>query len=328
GRERDSVHASLMTCYPAYPAYAGLLRSLVQALTSGGGIYIPETVEISGLKGKLRFNLDEMESLSKRWDSETPISTWILSRERPMQIRVTVGKGRLPFEPFSIDIEQAYFGAPGRSAEFLSVVREFYNILHPAYSEARVFEMARSYQSPLGRVTPGMDLERGLPEIYWANFLGQEYVEMFGKERVYSAPCYSIEPLSDGGALLLLSSSPLDYLNDPEGLDTRRSDIKKHLGLEAFDTGDFHFRGKVPRFRYLEERKATIERMSPVERMARQARRDEPPSDPSDWILTVPRTDWDKWIENNRSLSETFILDMEQKGVRLGLSEQSLRNLD
>src|SRR5205823_13134419 len=98
------------------------------------------------------------------------------------------------------------------------------------------------------------DWKRVLPNFYWENFLGPEYFNMFGVDKVLSSLFYSAERLPDGGALLLLTKSPLDNLSERREVKKRRTEAKSHLGLEAFDTGDISHKGKVPIFRFLEEK--------------------------------------------------------------------------
>jgi hypothetical protein len=223
----------------------------------------------------------------------------------------------LSFNFVDINVEREYLESWKRITEFLELLKVFYNIIKPAYGYARIEETVRRHQHPLGRIRIGIDLERALPDIYWANFLGPEYVEMFGSKKISSAPCYSIERLQDGGALLLLSASPLDYLDDPDGFEKRREELKTYLGLEAFDTGDLSYRGRVPKFRYLEERKRALAAVSHLTQTTS-----------SDWLSRVRRSEWEDWLRDNPSLSEKFALDAKHHGLLLDYSEESLRKLD
>src|SRR3989475_11657853 len=103
------------------------------------------------------------------------------------------------------------------------------------YGRVSTNETVRWVESPLGKMSLGTALRRALPDIYWANFFGPEYVEMFGSDRGNSAPIHSVESLSDGGALLVLSPSPLDFLKDPGEFDRLRLHLKRHTGEEACD---------------------------------------------------------------------------------------------
>ena len=47
-----------------------------------------------------------------------------------------------------------------------------------------------------------------VPHLYWANFFGPPYVASIGREKIMSAPAWSIEELSDGGLLYVLAPYP------------------------------------------------------------------------------------------------------------------------
>jgi len=95
----------------------------------------------------------------------------------------------LPFSSVMIHVQRDYFNAQERVDEFLDLLREFYDGLHPAYGRVVLQEMVKKYNHPLlGSLTPGFDLEQALSNVYWAMFLGPEYVGMFGRERIFSAP--------------------------------------------------------------------------------------------------------------------------------------------
>jgi len=125
-----------------------------------------------------------------------------------------------------------------------------------------------------------------------------------------------VEHLSDGGALVLLSPSPLDYIANPAELDRRRLEIKKHLGLEAFDTGDPGYRGRVPVFRYEKQWRAE------------QAKHFLAPRRSTGILSKTLRREWKDWMENNEAISLAFASEMENKGVTLDYSEVSLDELD
>jgi hypothetical protein len=242
-------------------------------------------------------------------------------RQRPANITITLLKSISLFEPLLINVEREFLTDTTNLAEFVKLLKDFYAVVHPAYGEAHIEEMTKLPDSPLGRKwNIGIDLKRALPDIYWANFLGPEYVSMFGMEKVLSAPVHSAEPLPDGGALLILSKSPLDYLSERGEIEKRQFEVKKYLGFEAFDTGDISYKGKVPTFRFLGEKEHEQQQL-----VARKQRSTEVQSD---WLSQVSREEWVKWIENNRSIALELVLEMESKAVKLDFSGESLSMLD
>jgi len=50
--------------------------------------------------------------------------------------------------------------------------------------------------------------ELGVPHIYWANFFNRAYVDRFGREKMMGTAIWSIEKLSDGGLLYVMSPFP------------------------------------------------------------------------------------------------------------------------
>jgi hypothetical protein len=72
-----------------------------------------------------------------------------------------------------------------------------------------------------------------LPGLFWANLLGPEYVEMWGREYLLSAPCRKTEELSDGSIVLYLADSPLDA--SKSGYQGAKQQLHAYLGYEAFE---------------------------------------------------------------------------------------------
>lgn len=277
--------------------------------------YAPERVQLGGADNHrvITFDPAMIHELSKRWEvAETP-NAWILERARP-QISVTLAKTSLAFESIGISIEREHFETSGKTQELLDLLKELYLLMHASYGYVYVWEMVRKHNHPLGPLRLGIDLKRALPDVFWANFLGPEYVEMFGPERVYSTPCYRADRLADGGALLLLSPSPLDFLKDPQNFEKLGLELKSYLGEDAFDAGWPTRQGRVPRFRYLDGRtKETASRISVGKK---------------DLLSSVERSRWEKWIQDSDSLALNLAVEMEKRGVKLDFTEESLARLD
>lgn len=255
--ERPYVSAGFLTCYPDYAESFDLL---LRVLISHSPTYKPQFVELGRTDNYVTvpFDSDHVDELFTKWKVQSEDRPgWIFQTREPFQVSTLITRpiSFLNFSQLSLTIEREYFTAPERVSEFLEVLRRFYEILHPAYGDVYLDEMIMSYDHSLGKVKIGTNIERALPDIYWANFLGPEYVEMFGEKKVFSSPCYSVERLLDKGALLLVSPSPLDRLGDPKEFEKSRERLKEYLGKEAFDTGQPGYQGKLPKFRYLSEKR-------------------------------------------------------------------------
>ena len=315
-KEKPALNAGFLIAYPPGP---NLIDSILKVLLNHDEAYAPDSAELGRADNYkvMPFEQHMTTGLSQKWDNTPPPEIWHLRREKPAGLLVTLSKSSLTFEPFLIQVDREFLGQSKRIGEFLEVVEEFYNVLHPAHGDIHLIEMRRLYDSPFSRAKMGLgiNLKRALPDLYWANFLGPEYVSMFGLDRLLSTPCHSKEELSDGGVLLILSSSPIDYLGDPVGFDLLRQKAKEHLGVEAFDTGDPNYKGKTPEFRFIDEREKVV---TPLNR----------PRTGSNKFLRQTRREWNDWIEKNEDLAFAFIRDMKSRGVELDLSPRGLRTLD
>jgi len=77
-------------------------------------------------------------------------------------------------------------------------------------------------------------LKRGIPDIYWATLFGRRYVDMFGRERLRTAPAAMVELFPDGSALLQASLRSGDVVAPGGSFAAVRERIIEHLGREAF----------------------------------------------------------------------------------------------
>jgi len=299
----------------------------MEILLSKGETYVPEYVEWASPERHevVPFRPGIVEELYSDWKGAGEPSVWGLHRHDPAEVEITLAKGSVnPFQAPGLQVESSYFTSPQKLDEFLSLAGELYLALHAAYGFVELLGMSRRYKPDGKEWSPGIDLKRGLPGIYWANFFGPEYVEMFGVNKVQSAPCHGIENLPDGGVLLVLSPSPFDFERDRETFEMRRLELKRHLGLEAFDPSDWNPtenpgwrpQGKTPNFRFLETRDEAGRSVEPKA------------SSFSDLLSTIPREQWGKWLENSHTQAMGLVRDMGAKGLGLDFSGESLRRLD
>lgn len=92
-------------------------------------------------------------------------------------------------------------------------------------------------------------LVRCLPDLYWANIFGPEYVELFGgRERVLSTPAPTIKELAPNTFYIQLSNDILDFVNRYDEIDALRERVKEHLGRDCFFDYETKFGGvyRVP----------------------------------------------------------------------------------
>jgi hypothetical protein len=87
--------------------------------------------------------------------------------------------------------------------------------------------------APLFMVT-SHTLKRGIPDIYWATLFGRRYVDMFGLERLRTAPAARAELFPHGYVLLQTSLRSSDVVAPGGSFGTVRERIIEHLGRDAF----------------------------------------------------------------------------------------------
>jgi len=301
-----------------HPEFRYLFPEIMQVLFARREDYVPERVSMGEAHGfrNAPFGQDQLDEFFQKWKEEEPgKATWIFGKETPTGLIILISDDLQGYGGVQVSVQRDYLSKSGKVEEFLTLLKKLYIVVHSMYGNVFLREMFKEIDPHRRNRPAGIDLRRGIPDIFWANFLGPEYVEMFGVERISSAPCYSVEHLPDGGALLLLSASPLDYLADPENSDKRRIEIKRHLGPEAFDEEGNNYRARVPRFRYEQERKL---------QRARYPGRTRGP----DLLATVPRKEWKDWVESNRAIALAFVADMKSEDMKLDFSEKSLDELD
>ncbi|NOU74269.1 hypothetical protein GC098_23215 [Paenibacillus sp. LMG 31458] len=93
------------------------------------------------------------------------------------------------------------------------------------------------------------------PELHWINLFGKPYIELFGRDKLLSAPCYHVEELNKDVIALQLTENPFEPIPEED-----RRLVKQHLGEEAFVSDGFTYRyyeiekkkTKVPDFDFSE----------------------------------------------------------------------------
>jgi hypothetical protein len=111
-----------------------------------------------------------------------------------------------------------------------------------AYATTKGFEAKNIDKSGTGRRAIGVKLSKSLPGLYWLNFFGPEYVQLFGRDRV-------LEPASDAGqpvgsGLMIAVGHDLeDWSSEP--YCRRESEILESLGREYFFSRDAPDRSTV-----------------------------------------------------------------------------------
>lgn len=77
-------------------------------------------------------------------------------------------------------------------------------------------------------------LRHWLPDVFWGTVFGGPYVELFGKDKLLSAPAAVVEEIADDMVYIQLTDNLAASLNDPGGLRESRAKFKTYLGVDAF----------------------------------------------------------------------------------------------
>ena len=77
-------------------------------------------------------------------------------------------------------------------------------------------------------------LRHWLPDVFWGTVLEPAYVRLFGKEKLLSAPAFTVEELGAEMVYLQLSSSLTDLHTEFNSVQSVRAKVKQHLGIRAF----------------------------------------------------------------------------------------------
>jgi len=97
------------------------------------------------------------------------------------------------------------------------------------------------------------DLKRRIPGLFWATAFGAPYVEMFGRDRLVSAPAYQVQVISNEVILLQMTKDLADVDRRSDVFNETRSQVKQHLTEDAFFRAENevidHYR--VPKFAFV-----------------------------------------------------------------------------
>ena len=136
--------------------------------------------------------------------------------------------GRLPFDLLDVVLEAGYFRALSGQQCFLQMAKDLYALVNPAYGMLEYSVTSLSKTGPIG-------LKRGLPGIFWGNFLGPEYTAMLGWEKLEALGRelpVTVERLPDNGVLIVLGGNVLD--SGTAEMQALAESVERFLGEEYF----------------------------------------------------------------------------------------------
>lgn len=147
------------------------------------------------------------------------------------------GSPRFNFTNFIVGVD--YLRENDNYKEFIELYKKLVSIAEPVYG------FITNNSLPNSRAPYNLKIR--LPEIRWMNFYGKPYVEMFGKEKLLSTPCYKAEVIIED--IIAIQATEDLFVDISEEV---KGNIKIHLGEDAFVWGNKPIRtykdGKVPEF--------------------------------------------------------------------------------
>ncbi len=211
---------------------------ILSFLIMAGQDFTPEYFDRGEPYGKTRLDAHDLSLPLQGWVDNRYSLGIIATRSHPFESSLLVhSTDFLMFDHVNLSIESSWFSSLENVDRFQAVAKGLYSITsaNSGYiqnwrHERRNGEITDEAGNLVGFRAPRV--KTALSGLFWANLFGPEYVRMFGKDKLLSAPWYKHEELSDGGLLLLISASPLDAAK-PE-YQSLKKQIYAHLGEGAF----------------------------------------------------------------------------------------------
>lgn len=126
----------------------------------------------------------------------------------------------------------------GRFDILLSFIKKLVEVSDTVYGDIQNAQLP-GWDTPL-------DLQKRLPDVPWCSIYGQPYIDLFGEEKILSAPFYRIEKLCSGHFWLQSTESIFAPVSDAV-----RAAIRRHFGEDSFMVSPrWRYKdGKAPQFR-------------------------------------------------------------------------------
>jgi hypothetical protein len=229
--EKQSVELSFFTRFNLKSW--GLAQELLKTIFQMGDMFAPDWIDINGSWAKM--NTITVDTLAKRWSKFNNV---LMKRERKYESELAILLGDMGsgLSILSLWIEESFFTPGTNIHNFLDFSLSLYGLLLPEYGFIHTvrdkIDMATVNDPDFGKMLLPVNLAKGLPGIFWANFFGTKYVELIGKEKFLNAQSHKKQELINDGFLLITTPSPLDVAN--VGCRNKQEELKKYIGLQYF----------------------------------------------------------------------------------------------
>ncbi len=214
-------------------------RGFLALLQKYGPPYTGKKWQPADKPGKVKFDLADIEAMLTKW-REDAICGFSMQTDRPKEwgelyvfwdVHTYFGGRKDYMTPPNVwmMLAEDRIQSQEDTARLISLIKEMFVLLKGTYAIMWLqgVEDPPSQQYPLWPT-----IFRSLHGIRWMTIFDKQYVDMFGKDKVLSAPCHRVEELPGGGALLLVTPTAEEMMTD-EGRRKAEA-VKDHLGRQYF----------------------------------------------------------------------------------------------
>jgi hypothetical protein len=218
-------------------------KAVLSTINSFGLDFIPQKYDIYEPE-KFKYNPNDIENVVKLWLNEenarkvakehgVAAGQVLLKKKAGHKVSYMMmwDKGReARFNNFIISVDIKYFKDKHRQKRFLDLSRQIMLILEPVHGRISNRMFPDWYEA--------LNLHVRLPDILWVTLFGKPYIDLFGREKILSTPCYKVEEINHD--LIWLQAT--ENLFEPVPNEVKNA-IKTHLGADAFvwDGRDYRY---------------------------------------------------------------------------------------
>ncbi len=205
---------------------------------------------------KKKYNLSNIEECVKLWMNDEcnennaaenyVMGQLLMEKKKGSKVKYLImwqKDNQARFNCFSMSVEINYLEDHDCYNKFIDLCKELVVLIEPVHGDI-LNQGFPGWEAPI-------DLKIRLPEINWMVFLGQPYIEMFGKDKILNTPCYRVEEVSQN--IISLQTIKSVFNDIPDDV---KNNIKSYLGEDAFVWEGKSIRaykdGKVPKFDFSE----------------------------------------------------------------------------
>lgn len=231
---------------------AELAEQVFQEINKAGKDFIPDVYGEDEVSAKIKYDPAHHDPLIRLWTDEgdgmtdtmrsfascwlfmkkrgTPKTNYLMHWQKDQQAR---------FNYLVLTVDLGYMRHEDNLQRFIDLSNHLLLLLEPV--QAGIWnKMLPEWYDPT-------NLRVRHPELAWINYFGKPYIDLFGREKLLSAPCFRTFEIGED----LIGLQMTEDLFQPIPSDVRYA-VKKHLGEDAFVEEGKWYRsyktGLVPEF--------------------------------------------------------------------------------